>query len=294
MLGKILFVATIAVAIPATADTSRRIPTTVFQNALARGSLDRLEQGTDQFKARLNRALDHSVLNGLSLENHLNEWANLLEDEIDAARKVFNGAAGSGTRPDVKATEHFADHWDDAMMAATAINRAMIRRGFALEAERQWIGIRADLNRVTRAVGRPPLPDMTVVIFRPAPYSLPSQAEVKQVMEHLRDTSHRFENKLDHPWYVAMLPGQREVAERWADDLKAATRKMLDEYKDKDARDFQFKLEEALMLAVGLNRTLMVSMSSAAPILEWNELRSELNTLAARFGYPVLPGTPRG
>jgi hypothetical protein len=294
MLAKLLLIATSAVVISPAADTRLRIPMNGFEDAAARGALDRLEKNTDHFKDTLDNALDHSLLNGSPLEDRLNQWANLLEDEADTAKKEYTRVADSGKRPDAEGIERFADHWGNAMMAATAINRAMIRRGFAPEPERQWIDIRADLNRVAQAIGQPALPDMTVVIFRQAPSSVMSQSEVRQVMDQLKDTSHRFENKLDHAWFVAMGPDQRNIAERWADDLKAATRQMLDEYKDKDGRDFPFKLEEALMLAAGLNRAFETTTAGASTILEWRQLRDELNTLAGRFGYPVLPTLRRG
>jgi hypothetical protein len=291
MLPRLLFLTTAAVAIAAASDTRPRIPTAGFHDPAAKVALDRLERSSDHFKDALDHALDKSLLNGSSLEDRLNQWANLLEDEIDTAQKDYNRVADSD---DADARARFADHWGNAMMAATAINRVMIRRGFAPEPERQWIDIRTDLNRVAQAIGKPALPDMTVVIFRPAPYSILSQDEVKHVIEQLRDASHRFENKLDHAWFVGMGPDQRKVAERWADDLKAATRQMLEEYKDKDARDFEFKLEESMMLAAGLNRAFETNAANAAPVLEWQELRNDLNTLASRFGYPVLPAFRRG
>jgi hypothetical protein len=288
----IVVAAASAAVMPGAAETRLRIPIAAFQNTAARAALDRLENSTDEFKGALNQALDKSILDGSVLEGRLNQWANLLEDEIDNSGKEFDRVADSGKHPDAEAMERFADHWGNAMMAATAINRAMIRRGFAPTPERQWIDIRSDLNRVAQAVGRPPLPDMTVVIFRPAPYSVLSHDEVKRTMERLRDASHHFEDKLDHAWFVAMGPAQRHVAERWADDLKSATRQALDEYKDKDASEFQFRIEEALMLAAGLNRAFLVTRASAPPTLEWMELRSELNAIARRFGYPVLAGAP--
>src|SRR4051794_5375303 len=125
MIAKWLLVSALsAAAIPCAAETRLRIPMNAFQDTAARGALDRLERGTDHFKDSLDKALDSSVLNGSVLEDRLNQWANLLEDEIDNAQKEFSHAADSGRRPDGKAVERFADHWGNAMMAATAINRA--------------------------------------------------------------------------------------------------------------------------------------------------------------------------
>jgi len=291
-----LLVIGVAILCPmwARAHARPRISMDAFRNTGARAALDRLEHSTDEFKGSLDKALDHSVLNGTSLEDRLNQWANLLEDEVDTAKKEYNRAADSGKHADGTAMERFADHWGNAMMAATAINRAMIRRGFAPTPERQWTGIRTDLNMVAQALGNPALPDMTVVIFRAVPPSTLSSPNVKQVMEDLRNSSHAFEDKIEHAWFVAAGPKERRVLQRWADDLKSATNRMLDEYKDNDAPEFQFRLEECLMLAAGLNRALLLTPMSTAPVMEWDQLRSRLNTLAGQFGYPILPQTLRG
>ncbi len=228
------------------------------------------------------------MLNGTDIEDRLNQWADLLEDEVDSAQKEFS-RPGSGSPVDVKAAERFGGHWGNAMMAATAINRAMIRRGFAPDAEKQWTGIRNGMNAVARTMQRPPLPNMTAVIFRPAPTSTFSRADIKQVVQDFQESSDRFEEKLEHAWYVGMDADRRHVAQRWADDLKSATKDLVEEYKDRHAPEFQFKLEESLMQAAGWNRALLLTPVSSAPLAEWEVVRNRLNTLAERYGYPALP-----
>jgi hypothetical protein len=279
-----------ALALPMVASPAARLPVSMdaFQNTASRSALSRLEHSTDEFKGTLDKALDDSVLNGTRLEDRLNQWANLLEDEVDSAQKEFSRAADSGKHPDVRAAERFADHWGNAMMAATAINRVMIRRGFAPGPEQQWTAIRADANTVAQSLGRPPLPDMTIIIFRPVSSGVLTQPDVKTVMNELRASSDRFEDKIEHAWFVGMGPTERHVMQRWADDLKSATDHLLDEYKDGDAPEFQFRLEECLMLAAGMNRALLVSQASPVAEIEWRGLRTRLNTLAARFGYPGI------
>ncbi len=285
--NSLLFLAVALFSMPA-ATTTKGIPVKAFQNPSTKAALERIEHNTDRFKAELDKTLDDSVLNGTDVEDRLNQWADLLEDEVDSASKEFN-RAGSGNNLDVKAAERFGGHWGNAMMAATAINRAMIRRGFAPEAEKQWTGIRTDMNAVAGTLQRPRLPNMTAVIFRPAPPSTFAHPDVKQVMQDFKESSDRFEDKLEHAWFVAMTAEQRHVTQHWADDLKSATEDLLEEYKDQHAPEFQFKLEESLMLAAGLNRALLLTPVSTAPLAEWELLRSRLNTLAKHYGYPVLP-----
>jgi hypothetical protein len=271
------------------ADRGRPITIESFRNREAQTALARLERSTDGFKSTLATALDSSVINGIPLEDLLNEWANQLEDSVDNASREFKQPAENNNQTDIHAAARFADYWGNSMMAATAMNRAMVRRGFAPRAETEWAEIRRNFNRVAQAIGRPALPDMTVIMFRPAPPSVLSQPEVKQVMENLKASVDRFNEKLDDAWFVGMGPPQRHTTRRWAKALKFATDELLDEYRHNDAPEFQFRLEESLMLAAGLNRVLLVTVTSPAPFVEWTELRGRLNILAGRFGYPVVP-----
>ena len=288
-LKELLLTAAILFPMQAAPATSAKIPAQFFQDPNAKSVLARLDRNAGEFKDGLHKALDSSVLNGTSLEDRLNDWANLLAGEVDGANDEYSSIAASGKHPDSNAVDRFARHWRNAMMSATAINRAMIRRGFAPTPESQWTGIRTALNRLAAALGRPPLPDMTTVIFRPPPPATLARRSVKEVMKDLTARSDRVEDDIEREWLPAMPSRQRHIVERWMDDLQSATNELMHEYKDRDAAEFRFKLEETLMLAAGLNRALLTNPASPVPIAEWEQLRERLNTLAMRFGYPVLP-----
>jgi hypothetical protein len=176
------------------------------------------------------------------------------------------------------------------MMAATAINRAMLRRGFSEQALSEWSQIRKDLNEVSIAFGRPVLPNLTLVTFVPATVETLSQAEVKQVMDELEASTDRFVDKFKKAWYTSIAAREQwEPFHQWTRDLESATDDLAEEYQQKDAPEYQFDLEHSLMIAAGLNRAMLASDTSKDAVLEWQTVRNHLNTLAKAFGYPVLP-----
>jgi hypothetical protein len=64
-------------------------------------------------------------------------------------------------------------------------------------------------------------------------------------------------------------------------------------YRGNDPRAFQLELEHALVIAAGMNRMVLGSDLSNTPAAEWSLVRGHFNTLAAAFGYPLLPSALR-
>jgi hypothetical protein len=113
-----------------------------------RVSVDRLirqaENRSDQFVAMFDRALDRSRLEGSIREDRLNERALQLERELNAVRLEFNR-----TRNHYSIRSHVAN----ALNAAQSINTVMRNRRLYPVAERQWLLLRADLNRLAAVYG---------------------------------------------------------------------------------------------------------------------------------------------
>jgi hypothetical protein len=113
-----------------------------------RGSIDRLirqaESRSNQFVAVFDRALDRSRLEGTIREDRLNERAAELERQLNVARAELN-----------RSTNHWAirSSISNAMDVGQAINTVMRRRNLTPNAERQWMMLRSDLNRLAAAYG---------------------------------------------------------------------------------------------------------------------------------------------
>ena len=113
-----------------------------------RGSIDRLirqaESRSNQFVGVFDRALDRSRLEGTIREDRLNERAAELERQLNVARGELN-----------RSTNHWAirSSISNAIEVGQAINNVMRRRNLPSNAERQWMLLRSDLNRLAAAYG---------------------------------------------------------------------------------------------------------------------------------------------
>ncbi len=117
-----------------------------------RVDVDRLirqaENRSDQFVAMFDRALDRSRLEGTIREDRLNERALQLERELNIVRQQFNR-----TRNHYEIRSHVAN----AVNVAQGINRVMQNRRLYPVAERQWMLLRSDLNRLAAVYNLPQL-----------------------------------------------------------------------------------------------------------------------------------------
>jgi hypothetical protein len=95
------------------------------------------ERRTDDFRSQLDRALDHSHLDGSHREGRLNGLARQLENEIDTVKREF------------ERHEEFMDiraNVERALDAGREIDAALRRERLAREAERAWRALRVELN----------------------------------------------------------------------------------------------------------------------------------------------------
>ena len=113
-----------------------------------RGYVDRLirqaEAHSNQFVGVFDRALDRSRLEGTIREDRLTERAAELERQLNVARGELN-----------RSTNHWAirSSISNAIDVGQAINTVMRRRNLTPNAERQWMMLRSDLNRLAAAYG---------------------------------------------------------------------------------------------------------------------------------------------
>lgn len=113
-----------------------------------RGQIDRLirqaESRSNQFVAVFDRALDRSRLEGTIREDRLNERAAQLESQLNVARQELN-----------RSNNHWAirSAISNALDVAQGINTVMRKRNLTPNAERQWMLLKSDMNRLAVAYG---------------------------------------------------------------------------------------------------------------------------------------------
>ena len=262
-------------------DTRARADDSAFMKAgPVRAAMERLEKRADTFEDKFETALNKSTYNGGHTEDTLMRWADMLEDEIDDMVEDFKE----------NDTREFVDHFENSMIIGSAINRTMLRKDFAANAESEWRGLREDLNHIAAQMHRPPLPNLTVVNIIPATKALMMSVNVKQALEHIEASTDRFEEKfrksIQHS--TANLTPREENWNVWADYLEDVSDDMLEEWKEEDATEFQEELERTMMVAEAINRIMLRSDLFAASETEWRNVRGHLNLIAGAFGYPVL------
>ena len=265
---------------------SRTEDTAFMKAAPVKTAMGRLEKAADTFEDVFESALDRSSYNGGHTEDTLLRWADMFEDEVDNMVEDFKE----------NDTKEYVDHFENAMIVGAAINRAMLRKDFAMHAESGWSAIRADLNHIATQMRRPPLPNVTVITITPATPALMVKVDVKQALEHIEAGTDRFEKKFRdslHSSTVNMTARER-VWNQWADYLEDTSDDMLEEYKENDPKDFQKELERTMMVAEAINRLMLRSDLFADAEVEWRNVRTHLNVIAAGFGYPALTSSASG
>jgi len=106
----------------------------------------RADFDSNRFVAVFDRALDDSRFDQTMREERLNERARDLEQQINVVRQEFeNGGSYQSIRTEVAA----------ALDRSRPINRVMQNQNFDYAAERQWMMLRSDLNRLASAFHLP-------------------------------------------------------------------------------------------------------------------------------------------
>ncbi|MEO8596499.1 MAG: hypothetical protein ABI759_24485 [Candidatus Solibacter sp.] len=178
-------------------------------------------------------------------------------------------------------------HVQNALMAARAINRAMISHGFSAGAQSEWQAIRIELNRIATAYGRPRIPDVALLTRVSPTKPLIDRPGIGMAMQKIEAAVDGLKGSTEGQWSDVLGHIQRPVVQHWIDDLEHTTDAMLSDYKKKLVPDVYFGVEESLMIASGLN-PIMDNGSHGALAAKWRTLRRLLNRLARTFAYPPL------
>jgi hypothetical protein len=111
-------------------------------------TISRLERSSDRFRETVDRQLDRSRLNGSRREDRINEEIKQLENALDRLRNEVD----RGDRYD-----EARRHVERAMRESDEVNSLFRRGNFGREAEREWNGIRGDLNSLAVTFNLRPL-----------------------------------------------------------------------------------------------------------------------------------------
>ena len=145
-----------------------------------RNTLKRLETNTDRFSRSIDSALDQSRLNNTDLEDQ----ANALVDELEFATDRLKD----------RSSDNMVNSYDvnEVLRRGMYLDMFMQRHNFSSPAERNWLMVRNDLNRLARVYG---------VTWTWVPGSIQNSALnrswTKQVIRRLEETTDQFRSSFD-------------------------------------------------------------------------------------------------
>jgi osmotically-inducible protein OsmY len=230
-----------------------------MKNALAR-----LETNTDRFSKNIDTALDRSRFNNTDLEDQ----ANALVDEFEHA------------------TDRLKDRADDNNVTTYNVNE-VLRRGMYLDmfmqrhnfspaAERSWLLVRNDLDRLARAYS---------VTWTWAPGSIQNSAFnkswTKQVVQRLEETTDQFRSSFDYGLDRSHIDGTsyEDFMNRVVAQFERSVDKLEDDAKDSkelNPNDLKSALNNAGAIDEFLRRYTLPDRTRR----DWARVKANLDDLA--------------
>lgn len=107
----------------------------------------RVEKGVKVFSKRFDKELDKSILEGSDFEQAIDKRADKLADAMDGVASKVRKDKYNDAR----------ERLDRALQLAHDVNEVMIERRFSDRLEREWDGLRADMNVLATHYGLDPL-----------------------------------------------------------------------------------------------------------------------------------------
>lgn len=129
-------VVTVVTAFVLVSSTQHLLAQRPWYRGNVRETIRQLETDTDSFKSSLDRALDHSTLNGSRAEDEINGFVKNFEEATDRLRDRAEDR------------EYAPGLAREVLNRGRAINNFMTTHRLAKAAETDWARVRSSLNRL--------------------------------------------------------------------------------------------------------------------------------------------------
>ena len=136
---KRFFVVTVVTAFVLICSSQHLLAQRPWYRGNVREIIRQLETDTDSFKSSLDRALDHSPLNGSRTEDEINGYVKNFEEATDRLR---DRAEDRDYAPGLAR---------EVLSRGRAINNFMTTHRLGKDAETDWARVRSNLNRLAAA-----------------------------------------------------------------------------------------------------------------------------------------------
>lgn len=250
--------------------------------------LRRIETRADRFSTSLENALDRSPLNGTAREDEVNKLLTDFEQATDQLSDRFNNRTSTGMDAQL------------VLQRAALLDRVMRENRFANRAERDWTLLRRDLDGLARnysVAWNWNNPGMTMPGTTQTAYRL-NDAQMRALIARIEtrsDTfSRSFERALDLSRYNNT--SREDELNKWVTDFEYATDQLRDRFNNRTSTTTD--VDMVLQRAALLDRFMRDERLSYQAERDWNNLRGELNRLAAAYSvawnWNNVPLAPSG
>ena len=227
-------------------------------------TLKRLESNTDRFSRSIDTALDRSRFNNTDLEDQ----ANALVDELEFATDRLKDRVG----------DHIVNNFDvnEVLRRGMYLDMFMLRHDFTPAAERDWLLVRTDLDRLAR---------LFAVTWTWVPGSIQNSALnkswTKQVIQRLEETTDQFRSsfdagldrsRIDGSSYEDFMNSVMAQFERSVDKLEGDANSS----RQLDSTDITLALTNAAAIDDFLRRYTLPDRTRR----DWSRVKANLNDLA--------------
>jgi len=226
--------------------------------------LERLESNTDRFSKSIDAALDRSQFNSTDVEDQ----ANALVDELEVATDRLKD----------RVNDDIVNNYDvnEVLRRGMYLDMFMARHDFSRAAERDWLMVRSDLDRIAR---------LFAVTWTWVPGSIQNsalnKAWTRQIIQRLEETTDQFRNsfddgldrsRIDGSSYEDFMNSVMAQFERSVDKLEADARSS----KQLDSADVTLALTNAAEIDDFLRRYTLPERTRR----DWARVKANLDDLA--------------
>jgi DNA-binding TFAR19-related protein (PDSD5 family) len=232
--------------------------------------IERVEKGTDSFRAALDSSLDHSRLDGSRTEDNINRFVKDFEQAADRLEDRYgdrNTAAGLV---------------GEVLRRAAFIDNFMLRHALTPSAQSSWATLRTHLDDLARAYRV----SWSWAGVSGRPYRV-SEHQVKSLLERVEKGADRFTDSLRDALGATRAGSDRaeDNVRQFAKDLETAADRLKGQFGD----DYSAvgMAAEVLRRGTRLDRFMRRHQLTPRAQADWLALRRDLDELARAYNVSV-------
>ncbi len=231
--------------------------------------ITRIESRTNNFKRQISRILDNSNIDGTNREDSINTMVSYFESATNRLKNNFSSRRS--TTNDVQ----------EVLNRAVAINTFVSNNRLSNPAENSWSQITTDLNtlagyyRVSTNWNAPVLPQQNVYIG--------SDTQIRNLFASIESRTNLFKQQISRNLNNSNIDGtyREDSINTMVANFESATNRLRNNFSSR--RSTTDDVQDVLNRAVPINSFVANNRLSNAAEASWNQIRTDLNTLAGYY-----------